>query len=564
MSAPPPDRPRAAAWRARGLWVLLATLAFAAIVEGCCALASQRLGPWFEREGNARLTGYSLQVGSARLRPWTLTLAIRDVVVRQLAHPEPAVLALPRLVVDVEWRALLRGRVVARAQLDAPALVIDVEQLRSEARDPVPLARRGWQRLPELYPLEVNTLTIRDGTLLYRVADAREPIRLTAIHGAAYNVRHVAAGDARYPSPVHLEAVVFDRGRARFDGAADFLRHRRTAVRGRGAIDAVPLATLGPLLRGYPLRIEGGMLAAAGDVDLGDDGLRAHFATVGIDGLHVDYLGGGDPREAEAVRQAAAAARRASHDPALRLRIDELRLAGDFGFVNRDRSPAYRLFLDQAQVVARGFDNQDRRGRTSLRVRGRPMGSGRAWLRGEFRNGQGPVDFALDLRADGTSLRALNPLLRAHVNLDAAAGRVALYSQLLVRDGRIRGYVKPLVEDAKIYDRDQDADDGPLHRLYEWIADGVRGVLENRRRDTLGTVADLSGPLDDPRASAWQIIRNLARNAFVEALLPGFEGGAGRIREARSKRDRSTADRESQREPRARRESGAAGDSSRG
>lgn len=560
MSASHPLRPRAAAWRARGLLTLLAVLAVVLLVEGLGALASQRLGPWFEREGNARLSGYVLQLGSARLRPWTLTLTFRDVVVRQLAHPEPAVLALPRMVIDVEWRALLRGRVVARALLDAPALVIDAEQLRSEARDPVPLARRGWQRLPELYPLEVNTLGIRDGTLVYRVVDAREPIRLTSIQGAAYNIRHVEAGDSSHPSPVHLEAVVFDRGRARFDGAADFLRHRRTAVRGRGAIDAVPLATLGPLLHDYPLRIEGGTLAAAGDVDLGDAGVRAHLAKVGIDDLHVDYLGGGDPREAEAVRQAAAAARRASRDPAVRLRIDELRLGGDFGFVNRDRSPAYRLFLDQAQVVALGFDNQDRDGRTSLRVRGRPMGSGRAWLRGEFRNGPGPADFALDLRADGTSLRALNPLLRAHANLDAAAGRVTLYSQLVVRDGRIRGYVKPLVEDAKIYDREQDADDGPLHRLYEWIADGVRSVLENRRRDTLGTVADLSGPVGDPQASTWQIIRNLARNAFVEALLPGFEGRAGRDRDAKPARDRAPADRKPRsdaRDSRGRRDDGA-------
>lgn len=538
MSAAPAGRPRPAAWRARGLMLLLATLGVALLVEGLGALLSARLQPWFEREANARLSGYALQIGSVRFRPWTLTLTLRNVVVRQLAHPEPAVLALPRLVVDVEWPALLFGRVVARARLDAPALVIDVQQLRSEARDPVPLARRGWQRLPELYPLEVNTLTVRDGTLIYRVAEAREPIRLTAIYGAARNIRRIEAGDASHPSPLHLEAVVFDRGRARFDGAADFLRHRRTAVRGRGAIDAVPFATLGPLLRSYPLRIEGGTLAAAGDVDLGDTGVSAHLASVSIDGLRVDYLGGGDPREAAAVREVAQVARRASRDPAVRLRIDELRLGGDFGFVNRDRRPEYRLFLDQAQVVARGFDNQDRVGRSTLRVRGRPMGSGRAWLRGEFRNGPGPADFALDLRADGTSLRALNPLLRAHANLDASAGRVTLYSQLLVRNGRIRGYVKPLVEDARIYDREQDADDGPLHRLYERIADGVRSILENHERDTLGTVADLSGPLDDPRASTWQIIRNLARNAFVEALLPGFEGRARPERKAQRERER--------------------------
>ena len=87
MSASHPFRPRAAAWRARAASPL-AVLAVVLLVEARRAGVAA-WGPWFEREGNARLSGYVLQLGSARLRPWTLTLTFRDVVVRQLAHPEP-------------------------------------------------------------------------------------------------------------------------------------------------------------------------------------------------------------------------------------------------------------------------------------------------------------------------------------------------------------------------------------------------------------------------------------------------------------------------------------------
>ena len=83
--------------------------------------------------------------------------------------------------------------------------------------------------------------------------------------------------------------------------------------------------------------------------------------------------------------------------------------------------------------------------------------------------------------------------------------------------------MKPLFRDVDLYDRNQDGDDGVLHQLYELIADGVRAMLENRRRDEVGTIADLSGPVKDPQASIPQILGNLARNAFVEAILPGFE-----------------------------------------
>jgi hypothetical protein len=35
---------------------------------------------------------------------------------------------------------------------------------------------------------------------------------------------------------------------------------------------------------------------------------------------------------------------------------------------------------------------------------------------------------------------------------------------------------------------------------------------------------DMSGPVENPQANALQIIGNLIRNAFFNAILPGFEG----------------------------------------
>ena len=37
------------------------------------------------------------------------------------------------------------------------------------------------------------------------------------------------------------------------------------------------------------------------------------------------------------------------------------------------------------------------------------------------------------------------------------------------------------------------------------------------------TVADISGPVSNPRASPSEIISKLLENAFVKAILPGFE-----------------------------------------
>ena len=57
---------------------------------------------------------------------------------------------------------------------------------------------------------------------------------------------------------------------------------------------------------------------------------------------------------------------------------------------------------------------------------------------------------------------------------------------------------------------------------------GVSTLLENIPRREVATKADLSGPLENPQASTWQVLVNLIQNAFFRAILPGFERELGR------------------------------------
>ena len=52
---------------------------------------------------------------------------------------------------------------------------------------------------------------------------------------------------------------------------------------------------------------------------------------------------------------------------------------------------------------------------------------------------------------------------------------------------------------------------------------GLSHVLENQPRDEVATVVDISGTIDDPDTSTWEIIVRLVSNAFVKAILPGFD-----------------------------------------
>ncbi len=63
---------------------------------------------------------------------------------------------------------------------------------------------------------------------------------------------------------------------------------------------------------------------------------------------------------------------------------------------------------------------------------------------------------------------------------------------------------------------------GIFHKLYVGAVKVFTELLKNRPRQQVATETDISGPLDDPDTSTW-IIVNLIRNAFFQAILPGFE-----------------------------------------
>jgi hypothetical protein len=116
----------------------------------------------------------------------------------------------------------------------------------------------------------------------------------------------------------------------------------------------------------------------------------------------------------------------------------------------------------------------------------------------------------------------LYDLLRTFGNFDVVAGEFALYSELHIANGQIDGYIKPLFANMKVYDRRQDRDKPFFHQIYEGLVGGVAGLLENRS-GKVATVAEIKGPSEAPEVSTLDVIIRLLTNAFIKAILPGFE-----------------------------------------
>ena len=56
---------------------------------------------------------------------------------------------------------------------------------------------------------------------------------------------------------------------------------------------------------------------------------------------------------------------------------------------------------------------------------------------------------------------------------------------------------------------------------------GLSKVLKNRSTKDLATRVEISGELGNTQTSTWQAVVGILRNAFVKAILPGFDRQVG-------------------------------------
>ena len=124
-------------------------------------------------------------------------------------------------------------------------------------------------------------------------------------------------------------------------------------------------------------------------------------------------------------------------------------------------------------------------------------------------------------------MTALNDLFRAYGKFDVYAGTLQVNSEIGVHDKYMRGYVKPIFKDIEIYDARQDAKKSLFKEVYESAVDLASKILTNRNRDQVATNVPIEGPVGDPDSSFFAVLGGLLENAFIKAILPGFDQQVG-------------------------------------
>lgn len=509
------------------IWLIGAVAGLITITIALGVFVDEPLRRYVERQLNMHLKGYTVRVGKLDLHPLRFSVELFDVAIVQDANPDPAIVHVPRLSSGVQWRALLSARVVSDVLVERPQIHINLKQIRQEAADDVPLKDRGWQEAVQaVTPVKVNLLQVVEAEVTYIDQEPLEALRLGQVNLRAENIRNIRSEVGEFPSPVQLQGVVFGTGNLWLDGHADFLATPHVAVKAQLGLENVPLGYVKPIASRYNIILKSGTLSGAGAIEYTPSRKVAHLQQATVHGLRIDYIHSAQTAEVEQERgkQVRQAAQQVSNAPGLLLRADEVSIMkSQLGFINEAAKPHYRLFLTDLDVHLTNFSNHLSEGTMVAKVTGKFMGSGQTLVGATFRPETDGPDFAIAASIENTDMQAMNQLLRAHGNFDVVRGFFSVYTELRVKNGAVRGYVKPLFKEMDVYDAHQDREKNLFQKIYEGLVGGVSQLLENRPREEVATKANIAGHLENPQASTWQVLVNLIQNAFFQAILPGFE-----------------------------------------
>ena len=132
--------------------------------------------------------------------------------------------------------------------------------------------------------------------------------------------------------------------------------------------------------------------------------------------------------------------------------------------------------------------------------------------------------FDVQAEIKGLHLVGLNASSKHLNGLTFRKGVFSANTEAHAADGVLVGYVKPLFIDLDVatYGTDQDN----IAKTLFWKAAIVvaENLLSNDDTDALAARIPIKGRFDNPETDTWTIIGSVLSNAFLNAILPGFEG----------------------------------------
>jgi len=202
---------------------------------------------------------------------------------------------------------------------------------------------------------------------------------------------------------------------------------------------------------------------------------------------------------------------------------------GTLTFRNFTSKPPVDLKATQLDANIRNLTNvRDEKGRrdASFDANALLLGDAKVESRATFDPFSDFDDFEFRLRATGIELRRLNDFSSAYGKFDFNAGHGDLVIEAQAEDGRLHGYIKPLLRNVDVFDWQQDVENknkNIFRSVWEALVGASETVLKNQPKNQFATRVELSGSVHKQDISALEAFLQILRNGFIQAFNARYE-----------------------------------------
>lgn len=193
---------------------------------------------------------------------------------------------------------------------------------------------------------------------------------------------------------------------------------------------------------------------------------------------------------------------------------------GRIAYIDNYSEPKVNVYFNDFYAIATNLNNSkdiNNNLPSKIKVRSSTIGNGRFQVDMDINILKEIPDFDANLSIEQLHIPELNDFFKAYANFDAEEGEFSLFTEMALIDKQLDGYIKPLIKDLKIL-RWKDEEENFWGKMWEALVGLGGNIVENPKKDQIGSKVPISGRIDDTSVGTWKAIITLLKNAYIKPL----------------------------------------------
>jgi len=175
----------------------------------------------------ADIPGYYGQVEDVDISLWRGAYQLNGLYLnKKTAQSEVPFLNFPETDVSIEWRALLKGKIVSEIEMHSPEVIYVFEDQEKTPTEGEPDVEDWTKALTDIVPLDINNFQVYNGKLAFVQLQANPNIDLfiNDLRLSAKNLRNVKQENKVLPSPIIATGTSIGNGKLNLDGKINLIK----------------------------------------------------------------------------------------------------------------------------------------------------------------------------------------------------------------------------------------------------------------------------------------------------------------------------------------------------